>query len=360
MTATALLPDALSAKPLVSAPARDEKRAGSSRLPMLDALRGIASLAVCWFHMTNGAQPGFLRSSGSKGWMGVEMFFVISGFIIPYSMFRAGYRLSDFGRFVLKRLIRLDPPYIASLALVLLLDWLSTLSPLYRGAPFHVSMPQLLLHFGYLNVFFGYPWLNLVYWTLAIELQFYLLAALVFPLVASDKLRVWVPAFAILAASAWLTPETQYIFVYVHLFLLGMAAFKFRVGQLGVVAYVDISLAITVALSLVLGRVVAGLGLATALTIAFINVRVPILSGIGVISYSLYLVHVPIGGRVVNLGARFVHSSVAHLALSLVATAVSLAAAWLLYALIERPAQRWSSRLRFRSNRGSLSPITTS
>src|SRR2546423_14858364 len=85
----------------------------SQRLNILDLLRGIASLSVCWFHLTNGNEhflpPGWLRASGEYGWVGVNVFFVISGFIIPYSLFQSGYRLRDYGRFFLKRILALGP-----------------------------------------------------------------------------------------------------------------------------------------------------------------------------------------------------------------------------------------------------------
>ena len=88
------------------------------RVEILEPLRGLAALAVAWFHFTNatGLLPeGWLRASGRYGWLGVEVFFVISGFIIPYSLFNAGYRFPRHaGRFILKRIVRLDPPYIAA------------------------------------------------------------------------------------------------------------------------------------------------------------------------------------------------------------------------------------------------------
>src|SRR5689334_14543570 len=94
---------------------------GQPRISTVDSLRGIASLAVCWFHLTNG-NPSFLtggplKSSGTYGWLGVEMFFVISGFVIPYSLHKAGYDLKSFGTFVAKRIIRLDPPYLVSIVI---------------------------------------------------------------------------------------------------------------------------------------------------------------------------------------------------------------------------------------------------
>src|ERR1035441_2897196 len=68
-----------------------------------------------WYHCTVGSgviHDGWLYRSGKYGWLGVEIFFVISGFIIPYSLYKAGYRVSDFTRFLLKRIARLDPPYL--------------------------------------------------------------------------------------------------------------------------------------------------------------------------------------------------------------------------------------------------------
>ena len=86
----------------------------AGRIETLDCLRGIAAFAVLWFHLTNGnlgfLPPGVLKSSGAFGWLGVEVFFVISGFILPYALQRAGYHSADFFQFVWKRILRLDPP----------------------------------------------------------------------------------------------------------------------------------------------------------------------------------------------------------------------------------------------------------
>jgi peptidoglycan/LPS O-acetylase OafA/YrhL len=69
--------------------------------PGLDGLRAISVIAVVFYH------AGFSWMHG--GFLGVEVFFVISGFIVPYSMVRANYGLSLWPRFMAKRLIRLEP-----------------------------------------------------------------------------------------------------------------------------------------------------------------------------------------------------------------------------------------------------------
>ena len=101
-------------------------------LSSLDLLRGLAAVAVCYFHFTHGnpdfLSPGnFLYISGRYGFLGVDVFFVISGFVIPYAMYRGNYHLRDFGRFLTKRVVRIEPPYLISILLVLALNWISTL-----------------------------------------------------------------------------------------------------------------------------------------------------------------------------------------------------------------------------------------
>jgi peptidoglycan/LPS O-acetylase OafA/YrhL len=68
---------------------------------------------------------------------------------------------------------------------------------------------------------------------------------------------------------------------------------------------------------------------------------------LGEISYSLYLIHLPVGARVVNLGARFVPAKFLFL-LSLYAVAVSVICATLMHLAIERPAKRWASKIKYR------------
>src|SRR5437667_5652566 len=123
-----------------------ERHDRTVRMAVVDSLRGIASLGVAWFHITNGGHllnAGWLKSSGAFGWLGVEMFFVISGFIIPYAMFCGDYRLKrNFGTFVLKRVIRLDPPYLVAILISVGLWYMSARTPGFRGSAHQFTSAQ--------------------------------------------------------------------------------------------------------------------------------------------------------------------------------------------------------------------------
>src|SRR5260370_32716067 len=150
----------------------------------VEALRGIAALSVTWFHLTNTYPLDWVRHSGFYGWLGVEMFFVISGFIIPYSLHRSQYKVAHFPRFLLRRLVRLEPPYLTSIVLILFIWELAARAPGFGGAPPSYSLGQVFAHFLYVIPLTHYSWLNIVYWTLAYEFVFYILAAFLWPLLA--------------------------------------------------------------------------------------------------------------------------------------------------------------------------------
>ena len=348
-------PNLSAAETVVSARPKD-----SSRLETLDCLRGIAAFAVLWFHLTNG-NPGFLpqgalKSSGTFGWLGVEVFFVISGFILPYALQRAGYQPAEFFRFVWKRILRLDPPYLVCIALVLVLNFASTLVPGFRGQPFQFDLAQVLLHLGYLNAFFNYEWVNVVFWTLAIEFQFYLLVALLFPLISHPSAAVRAGICGVLAAAAFLLPSGNLVFHYLFLFLLGIWAFQIKAGLLRSAMVQAIGwMLLAVGAWLTLGDTIALAATVTGLLIVHARLNARWLLFLGQISYSLYLLHVPVGGRVINLGSRFAHGPVAQMVVLALAVAVSIGAAFCFHRWVELPAQRWSSSVRFR---GAQPPST--
>ena len=157
-----------------------------TRLRSIDALRGIAAIGVVLYHSVprpaNGTPtsllswPGYVVQYGSSvGYIGVFLFFVISGFCIhlQWARARAAGQPAEirFGAFWKRRIRRLYPPYLIALAFYLLLPALINGVNLSHFLAYDVVMHVLMLH--NLDPRTCYS-INGVFWTLAIEEQLYL------------------------------------------------------------------------------------------------------------------------------------------------------------------------------------------
>jgi peptidoglycan/LPS O-acetylase OafA/YrhL len=331
------------------------------RIETIDVLRGIAALAVFIFHSTNGntnfLPNGLFKSVGSYGWLGVEIFFVLSGFVIPFSLHRAGYKTGRYGFFLLKRIVRLDPPYLVTVVLVIFLGFLGERLPGFQGSAFTVTAPQVLLHVAYLNTFFGYPWLNPVFWSLAIELQYYLFIGLLFPLVSHQKSAIRSGVFLAFAILAVLLPQERFLFHWLFLFMLGMLAFQFRVGIITRLGFFVCIVFVACGAIYTQSVLIAVLATLTACAIAFIRIGGRVLLFFGTISYSLYLIHVPIGMRIINLGARLGGGTPVKLLVLMIAWVTTIGTAYVLYSWVELPARRWSGAINYRNKKEPQSPV---
>lgn len=329
------------------------KERDPTRIEILEPLRGLAALAVAWYHLTSRGtllpQDSWIRASGAFGWLGVEVFFVISGFIIPYSLLRGHYFIrKDFGRFLAKRIIRLDPPYLITICILLVVASFITLAPGPEGESPEISVPQVLCHLGYLNAFLGYEWLSPVFWTLAIECQYYILVAIAFPLFASTKPLPRLASLALLTVSGVVLDQGQFVFRYGGLFSLGILTFQKHLGFWSARQYLALLIPIAMFTILTLGLLNGLAGMVTALIIAFVKVKqYRLLAFIGSMSYSLYLMHWPVGILITRIGSQFADTLPLQIAVLATALTASFVAAYIMYRLVERPAQRWSSSIRY-------------
>ena len=342
----------------------NRSRSDQGRIDVIDPLRGIAALSVAWLHIVHDTRlvprESFISLTSTFGKLGVQVFFVISGFVIPYALAASGYRVREYGRFMLKRVIRLDPPYLLSMCVTLLL------AAIYQaafGTEFTYTLPQLLVHLGYLNVFFRYQWINPVFWTLGIEVQYYLLIGLAFPLLLRRNLFWLAVAPLCLVAAVWSSqqnyifmqlPQQNFIFMHLPFFLMGVAAFHYRRDMMTELPFLIVVflLGIFVATSGLTFQEVsprlAGLaGVFVAMVIGTVNAKLRPLARLGTISYSLYLLHWPIAAFVSNI----VRERVPALVGVFITLAVCIFAAWAMYRLVELPSLRWSRRIRYRSSK---------
>lgn len=94
----------------------------ADRIPALDGLRGIAVLLVMFLHYgspdTKGAGAAVVRAIASFGWAGVDLFFVLSGFLITGILLDSRRSKSYFRTFYIRRFLRIFPLYYGFLAIV--------------------------------------------------------------------------------------------------------------------------------------------------------------------------------------------------------------------------------------------------
>lgn len=140
-----------------------------NRFLELDSLRGIAALLVLFFHYTMGREESDL---GFKlGTTGVDLFFIISGFVISFSLNKVNSGLE----FVINRVSRLYPTYWFVVVFTFVI---MTAYGLTKGAN-----PHWLAFFGNLTMFQFYlniPDLDGPYWTMIIEMIFYIFMLILF------------------------------------------------------------------------------------------------------------------------------------------------------------------------------------
>lgn len=285
-----------------------------------------------------------VRQVANQGYLGVQIFFVISGFVIPWSLYNSSYRIKNFFSYLFKRCIRIQPPYIISIILLLVLNYISSKSPNYIGLPFHFDIKQFLLHLVFLPEYFGTTWYQPVYFTLLVEFEFYILLGLIFPLLVSGKKWIVYTLPLILLSGYYFIPAD--LFKVIDLFLIGMIYFKFRAGQLTKVEFwlMEVAVILFTAISnldinVVIIEVLAVIGI---LYWNHSNVVTRFLAGI---SYSLYLLHIPIGGRFINLSERYTHTIGMTYVSLLLSIIISIVGAWIFYKLAELPAMKLSRKL---------------
>jgi peptidoglycan/LPS O-acetylase OafA/YrhL len=307
-------------------------------LVTIDSLRGIAALSVCLFHLGGGVLPKLSSSqtvaATSWGWAGVEVFFVISGFVIPYVLIRGDYVWKDAGRFLLKRLVRVWPPS-AILLLMTLAQW-SIASRLSGG--WNVTAGQVLTNFLYIAPLVDEPWLNAIFWTLAIEAQFYILIALLFPLFVKDH-RYIMGACVLSCVGVFLPFEdTEIFFNYAVYFCMGGLVLLYRECKVTGPAMLAALGALALPTAIGWGWLAASAAVLTALVIAFVPLHFRPLVFLGKISYSLYLTHILVASSSEFLIVRAFHPNTPdqRFGAQLFCLTLVITAAWLFYLLVER------------------------
>lgn len=312
-------------------------------VPALDFLRGFAALWVALYHFTDSPEtrfgyplPGLLSSIGRHGYLGLYIFFVVSGFVIPLSLDRGGYKWKDAGRFMAKRMLRLSPLYLLTVVGVTIHSWPN------------VTWSQWWPHVFHLNELMARSWLLPIFWTLAIEMQFYLVIAVIFPLMGRGPVlrqHIVIAMYVLLGLGSL---SSAIVFHYGALFGMGIYAFRSVTGRDGWAVTCSAMFFCWMVASHSHTYVHASIGAATIVAIFCLRWQGPLIAFFGAISYPFYLVHSMAGGFVGGLFAQLPRSVWTDSLGVISSLAASVLAAWILHVTVELTCQRWSSQLRYR------------
>lgn len=253
----------------------------AKRIPYVDGLRAVAVLAVLGCHTS---------AALAFGGHGVELFFVISGFCLSYPFLwelRArGVSAFDVSKYAASRLVRIVPPYWCAIAVL----WLAF--PLFRVDALD-ALKQALFLDG------GTRWINQSFWSLAVELRWYLMFPVLLWLFVRSRRAYWF--VALLCAASALTKASSLDAGVLPAFMLGIAAAERRVRNAPLPVWLLPAAAIAAPLALWTAWDIPWQILAFAFVSAAGSLRplerllaIRPLAGIGTASYSIYLVHLPV------------------------------------------------------------------
>lgn len=153
------------------------------RLGVLDGLRGIAVLLVLWYHMWEiswlpAPWSAYIEFIPETGFIGVHLFFFLSGFVITYPFLRAVAKnlpVPTWGHFAWRRFIKIVPSYVLSIVVAFAIGYAAT--ERMGAAPWQEILSHLLFIHTWWQSTYGS--INGVLWTLAVEVEFYC----IFPLI---------------------------------------------------------------------------------------------------------------------------------------------------------------------------------
>lgn len=321
-------------------------------LEHIESLRGIAAMMVVCFHFMTyfNGEEFLVKNEKLRDWsvfgaQGVEMFYVISGFVIAFSLYRQDYNIQFYPKYILKRILRIVPNYWMTILFIPFVSWY--LHTKIWGIEFNWDWPTMLASAFYVaDLFPQLEWFNVIFVTLKVEIQFYFLIGLLFPLIRKNYV-VRIVLFALWIALGIYFNNYQTVLINAPYFILGMTLYEiyqkaelrnnlillFLIFALLYIFYHPVDLAIAIL---------------SAVFILWKQWWNRVLNFLGKISYSMYLLHGVSGGWLLYFLSRNKSLDLHPFTIVFLGILLSILVSLLFYVFIERPSMKLSKSIRYR------------
>jgi peptidoglycan/LPS O-acetylase OafA/YrhL len=333
------------------------------RFAEIDLLRFFAAISVVAFHYLYrgpaiGAMPGYqfpvIGEWARYGFLGVHLFFMISGFVIAFSI-----RGRSPGEFLWSRASRLYPAFWFAIVLTTIVVHVA------QAHAYQLHWWQVVANFTMLNHLVGIPAVDGVYWSLYVELHFYSLVWLMIRLGQQHRelmlLALWLLVAAVWQAFPVWKVELFLAARYAPFFVAGALICRIRVDGSSATLWSLYGLSWFLSMNIMVGvspavqvsqgdnpTVIAALITAAFLLMAGIGlgffawITGSVVALLGTLTYPLYLLHEVVGWVLLtHLSDQW--SDTARVGF---VTCLMIAGAWLVHSCVERPISRWFKGLR--------------
>jgi exopolysaccharide production protein ExoZ len=319
-----------------------------NKIVSIQYLRGIAALGVVLCHYGS-IIPSYPKLSlfFSSGQKGVDVFFLISGFVIIYSLIKHHYQVNQFLIFLVKRSIRIDPTYIVDILLTIALFKLLSLVPGTTIQSIPLIPGQFISNILYIAPFTGYAFYDSVFWSLCVEFQLYIFLGLLFFLSAGKIYRlIFIVIFTCLSLFQW--PNGDYVlFTYAPPFAVGIGLVLYYLDRKWYYAVITALCIVFVAIAV--SWLNALILVTSCLIILFVHFKSRLLNFLGDISYSLYLTHsltlIAVAGIARKIGFHLSNSPLMWLGIEAL---FAILVAFIVYRLVEKPSIVLSKKIFYR------------
>lgn len=305
-------------------------------------MRAIAAMIVVAFHFItfedeNGplfANSG-LRSVANFGSQGVELFYIISGFVIYHSLLRKETTFKTYPVYLKKRFLRIFPPFLATVFLI-------CLTPFIWNGVYPYTSSQIIQNATLsVDLFKDTTWLNPIFATLKVEFLFYLVIG--FSVVFMRR-NAWIYTIVcgISLISVVFFPTIDIVHT-IPLFLIGIACSEIYKSHNAFLNY-SILVASLMLLAFLFPLEDLIIAICSIVLLLWLKIKSKWLEKIGEFSYSLYLVHGLSGGLALYLCKTQKVIALNPWITLFIAFSVALGSAYLFFLIIEKRAIRWSKK----------------